>query len=370
MAPHIPSERASEPERSLERESAIAPDAEFVDRYSRQILFAGIGREGQQRLRTSHVAVVGCGALGSAQAILLARAGVGRLTLVDRDYVEGSNLQRQLLFTEDDAEQGRPKALAAADAIRTANSSIVVEAAVEDVTSENVERILSGAAVLLDGTDNFETRYLINDFAVAHSVPWIYGAAVGSAGVSFTVRPGMTACLECVFGERPAGLVETCDTVGVLGWAVTAIGSVQVSECVKLLVGAEERLRATLLSLDLWQNEFRQIRRPPPDPNCRACARRDFVYLRGERRATITLCGRDSVQIHERSRPIAFAELQARLAPHGRVRYNDYALRFWSNEPGVAAGFELTVFPNGRAIIKGTTDTALARSLYARYIGS
>ena len=334
------------------------------ERYSRQILFSGIGRSGQERLAAARVAVVGCGATGSAIAALLARSGVGTLRIVDRDYVEPSNLQRQTLFNESDAAESLPKAIAAARHIASFNSQIVVEPRVADLTPANIEEQLDGIDLILDGTDNFETRYLVNDFAVARNRPWIYAAAVGSYCATLNVLPAKTACLACVFPESPRGTVETCETAGILNSAVNLVGSIAASEALKLLVGAEERMRRTLLSWDVWFNERAEIGASQPRTGCRCCGERDFVHLEGEGRPHITLCGRNSVQIHERDRPIDFGELSQRLEPHGTVRHNDFVLKFW-REP-----YEMTLFPDGRAIIKGTTDTAAARSLYARYVGS
>jgi adenylyltransferase/sulfurtransferase len=336
----------------------------FEERYSRQVLFAGIGPEGQQRLAAAQVAIVGCGATGSALAALLARAGVGRLRIIDRDYVEPSNLQRQSLFDEADAAESLPKAVAAARKIAAFNSDIVVEPRIADLTPGNVGELLAGIGLILDGTDNFETRYLLNDYAVKNSLPWIYAAAVGSYGVTLTVLPGETACLACVFPESPRGAFATCDTAGILNSAVNVVAGIEATEALKLLVGARERLRRTLLSFDLWSNERSEISTTRPRADCRACGARDFIHLAGEGRPHITLCGRNSVQIHERQRPIDFAELSERLKPHGAVRHNEFVLKF-RREP-----YEMTLFPDGRAIIKGTTDPAVARSLYARFIGS
>ena len=333
-------------------------------RYSRQELFAGIGPEGQQKLRSARVAMVGCGATGSAAAGLLARAGVGSLRIVDRDYVEPSNLQRQSLFDEQDAAESVPKAIAAARKIAAFNSEIVVEPEVADLTPANAERLLAGAQLILDGTDNFETRYLINDWAVKTGVPWIYAAAVGSYAVTMNVLPGETACLACLFPEPPRGTVETCDTAGILNPAAQLAASLEAAEAVKWLVGAGDRLRRTLLSWDVWTNQRSEIDASRPRMDCRVCGAGDFVHLAGHGRPHITLCGRNSVQIHERQRPIDFAEMTRRLEPHGRVRHNQFVLKFWRDD------YEMTLFPDGRAIIKGTTDTAVARSLYARYVGS
>jgi len=337
---------------------------ELYERYSRQVLFRGVGAEGQRRLATARVAIVGCGATGSAVASLLARAGVGTIRIIDRDYVEPSNLQRQTLFDEADAQQSLPKAIAAARRIAAFNSQIVVEPKVADLTPDNVEGLLEEAGLVLDGTDNFETRYLVNDYAVKNGVPWIYAAAVGSYGVTANVLPGTTACLACLFPDSPQGTFETCETAGILNSAVNLVASIEASEALKLLVGAMDRVRRTLLSFDVWSNERAEVGAAEPRTGCRACGERDFIHLAGEGRPHITLCGRNSVQIHERHRPVDFGEMNERLKPHGTVRHNDFVLKFW-HEP-----YEMTLFPDGRAIIKGTTDTGVARSLYARYVGS
>jgi len=349
--------RAGDPPRSG---SASALD----ERYSRQILFRGIGAEGQRKLAAARVAVVGCGATGSALAGLLARAGVGTLRIIDRDYVEPSNLQRQSLFDEKDAAESLPKAIAAARKIAAFNSGIVIEPKVEDLVPANIESLLEGMSLILDGTDNFETRYLINDYAVEHSVPWVYSAAVGSYAVTLNIVPGETSCLACIFPDSPRGMVETCETSGILNSAVNLVASVAATEALKFLVDGFSNLRRTLLSFDVWTNEHAEISAANPRPACRACGERDFVHLAGEGRPHITMCGRNSVQIHERQRPIDFAEMDRRLQPHGAVRHNDFVLKFWRDP------YEMTLFPDGRAIIKGTTDTAVARSLYARYVGS
>jgi molybdopterin/thiamine biosynthesis adenylyltransferase len=337
---------------------------EHDERYSRQILFQGVGREGQKRLAMAQVAVVGCGATGSAVASLLARSGVGSIRIIDRDYVEASNLQRQTLFDESDAKESLPKAIAAARRIAAFNSQIVIEPQVADLTPENAESLLQGVQLILDGTDNFETRYLVNDFAVRQGVPWIYAAAVGSYGATLNVLPGMTACLACIFPDLPQGTFETCETSGILNSAVNLVASVEATEALKLLVGAEDKVRRTLLSFDVWTNERAEIKASRPRSGCRACGQRDFVHLEGEGRPHITLCGRNSVQIHERHRAVNFSEMNERLKPHGTVRHNDFVLKFWRDP------YEMTLFPDGRAIIKGTTDPGIARSLYARFVGS
>jgi adenylyltransferase/sulfurtransferase len=336
----------------------------FEGRYSRQILFPGIKPEGQRKLSAARVTIVGCGATGSCVASLLGRAGVGHLRIVDRDYVEPSNLQRQILFDENDAAESLPKAIAASRKISAFNSEVSVKAEVADLTPENVDALLGEADLILDATDNFETRYLINDFAVKNNRPWIYAAAVAAYAVTMNVLPGETACLSCIFPAPPQGAVETCDTAGILNSAASLVASIQATEALKLLVGATEKLRRTLLSFDLWSNDRAEIAAGHPRPDCPTCGRHEFVYLAGKGRAQITLCGRNSVQIHERHRPVNFTEMTARLQPHGQVKHNDFVLKFWK-EP-----YELTLFPDGRAIIKGTTDTAIARSLYARFIGS
>jgi adenylyltransferase/sulfurtransferase len=337
---------------------------ELDDRYSRQVLFKEIGLEGQQRLAGARVALVGCGATGSALALLLARSGVGRLRIVDRDYVEPSNLQRQSLFDESDARESFPKALAAARQIARFNSQVAVEPHVADLTPANAADLLGNVDLILDGTDNFETRYLINDYAVKNTVAWIYSAAVGSYAVTLNVLPGETACLACVFPDPPHGMVQTCETAGILNSAVNLVASLAATEALKLLVGARSRMRRSLLSWDVWNNERAEVAALRPRAGCRACGEKKFIHLAGEGRPHITLCGRNSVQIHERQRLVDFGEMQKRLEPHGTVRHNEFVLKFW-HEP-----YEMTLFPDGRAIIKGTTDTAIARSLYARYVGS
>jgi molybdopterin/thiamine biosynthesis adenylyltransferase len=337
---------------------------ELEERYSRQVLFPGIGREGQSRLAAARVALVGCGATGSALASLLARAGVGTLRIIDRDYVEPSNLQRQSLFDEADAAEALPKAIAAARRISAFNSQIVIEPRVSDLVPANIEALLEGMQLVLDGTDNFETRYLINDFAVKAALPWIYTAAVGSYGITMNVLPGKTACLACLFPDPPRGAFETCETAGILNSAANLAASIAATEAIKLLVRADAQVRRTLLSFDVWRNQRAEVNAASPRPGCRACGERDFIHLAGEGRPHITLCGRNSVQIHERHRPVDFLEVSARLQPHGPVRHNDFVLKFWPQP------YEMTLFPDGRAIIKGTTDTAVARSLYARYVGS
>src|SRR5437763_8552411 len=288
----------------------------FYERYYRQVLFAPIGPEGQKRVRQSKVAVVGCGAIGASTCTLLARAGVGTLRIIDRDYVESSNLQRQLLFDEEDARQSFPKSEAAARKLATINSEVAVEPFVRDLTPQTVH-LLEGIDLVLDCTDNFETRYLINDFAVKHGVAWIYAAAVGSYAVTMNVLPGETACLACIFPEPPRGTFATCETAGILNSAANLVASLQVTEAVKFLVGARERLRRTWLALDVGTNVRSEISSAHPRSDCRVCVHRIFEHLEGKAHPQITLCGRNSVQLHELERPVDFPEVSSRLATHG-----------------------------------------------------
>jgi len=343
------------------------------EKYSRQILFAGIGEAGQERLLQASAVLVGCGALGTVVANLLVRAGVGGLRIIDRDFVEPSNLQRQTLFDEADARDALPKAIAAERRLRAINSGVEIEGMVADVTPKNVAELFSGCALILDGTDNFETRLLVNDAAISLGMPWIYAAAVGSYGVTMTIRPGQTACLACLVegGNDSAalgpayGIEATCDTVGVLGGAAGAIASIEATEAIKLLAGKPEALHDRLVSCDVWTGKFQSIR-VARNSECRACARREFTFLNGDAQPHITMCGRDSVQIHERSRRLDLGDLGRRLATAAAddVRSNDFLLRCR------IPPYELTVFADGRAIVKGTQDPAVARSLYARYISA
>src|SRR5947209_3400552 len=260
----------------------IIRSVNFSDRYSRQILFPGIGPEGQKKLAQSKVAIVGCGATGACVSGLLARAGVGSLRIIDRDYVEPSNLQRQVLFDEADAAESLPKAVAAARKIAAFNSGIQVEAKVADLTPENIEALLEDNSLILDATDNFETRYLINDFAVKHKRAWIYAGAVASHAVTMNVLPGETACLSCIFPAPPQGTVETCDTAGILNAAVNLVGSIQAAEALKFLVGDTVNLRRTLLSFDVWSNERSEIAAGHPRAECQTCGQREYVYLAGK----------------------------------------------------------------------------------------
>ena len=338
-------------------------------RYSRQILFEEIGTAGQERLLRSRVVIVGCGALGTVQAEALTRAGVGRLRLIDRDFIEESNLQRQTLFTEEDVREGLPKAVAARRRLQAINSSTAVEDRVEDLNYRNAESLLEGSDCILDGTDNFEARFLLNDVSQKQRIPWIYGAAVGSEGLTMTIVPGRTPCLRCVFeSPPPPGTTPTCDTAGVLAPAVNLVASLQVAEALKILTGRLERVNRSLVSLDVWRNTWRpvEIQSSRTDSDCPACHLGRYDFLEGERESLAAiLCGRDSVQISQApGKHLDFPQLGRRLEPLGSVSYNRFLLRFRLNE------IEIAVFADGRSIVKGTRDPQEARSLYSRYIGN
>lgn len=337
------------------------------DRYSRQILFAGIGSVGQSRLLGARAAIIGCGALGSAHAEAMARAGVGHLRIVDRDFVEASNLQRQTMFIESDARERLPKAVACAKRIALINSEIEAEAEVLDVNNSNIETLIKDCDVVLDGTDNFSTRYLINDACVKHKVNWIYGAAVGSYGVTMTVRPHVTPCLRCVFEEAPpVGSSPTCDTAGVIMPIISVVAAVQVTEALKLLTGKIEKLHNSLMQFDVWSNEWRRIALKEPLPECVTCGLGKYETLEAESGDfAASLCGRNAVQVSpQRPTLVDLKALSEKLRPHGEVKVNDYLLRCTVGE------YELTIFKDARTIIRGTDDVSTARSLYAKYIGT
>ena len=336
------------------------------DRYSRQILFSGIGDEGQRRLLAARILVIGCGALGSAHAESLARAGVGHLRIVDRDFVEPSNLQRQTMFTESDAQNRLPKAVAAANHLREINSTVEVEPHIVDVNHSNIEQLIDGCDVVLDGTDNFAIRYLINDACVKHETNWIYGAAVGSYGVTMTIRPHVTACLRCVFEEAPpAASAPTCDTAGVIMPIINIVSAVQVAEAFKLITGRLEDLHGSLMQFDVWRNEWRRIGAGTRRADCTTCGLALYETLSSASEGAAVLCGRDAIQISP-AQPtrINFSSLAERLRRAGEVKFNEYLLRFKTGK------FELTVFQDARSIIRGTDEIAVARSLYAKYIGT
>jgi molybdopterin-synthase adenylyltransferase len=337
------------------------------ERYSRQILFPEIGRKGQQRLLEARVLLVGCGALGAAHAEMLARAGVGHLRIVDRDFVEYTNLQRQTLFKESDAAERLPKAIAAKARIAEINSEIVVDEHVADVNNSNVESLIDGVDLVLDGTDNFQVRYLLNDACVKHRVTWIYGAAVSSYGTTMTVRPNETPCLRCIFDEMPdAGSSPTCDTAGVIMPIIATVSATQVAEALKILVGDVDSLHRSLLQFDVWANDRQRIKLGGPSADCRCCGQGlyDFLDAEGQDFAAV-LCGRNAVQIAPSGGTnIDLAALAKRISSLADVKENKYLVRF------IIDGREVTVFADGRAIIKGIEDVAAARSLYARYIGT
>ncbi len=339
----------------------------MLERYSRQILFSGIQQVGQERLAQSHAVIIGCGALGALQAEMLARAGVKNLRIIDRDFIEASNLQRQIMFEESDVAERLPKAIAAQNRITRINSDIAVDARVVDVNYTNIEELIHDADVVLDGTDNFETRYVLNDAAVKLGKTWIYGAAVGSYGVQMTIRPQQTPCLRCVFPEAPApGTSPTCDTAGVILPIIATIVSYQVTEALKILTGQFDKLHGKLLQFDLWEHRVTQIKLGPPEHDCPTCARRDFTFLTPHAgQLVLSLCGRNAVQISPAQHTkLDLTQLAARLSNSGEVSYNRHLLKFASE------GYELTIFPDARGIIKGTDDLTLARSLYAKFIGA
>ncbi|MBM3129264.1 MAG: thiazole biosynthesis adenylyltransferase ThiF [Chloroflexi bacterium] len=336
------------------------------ERYSRQTIFAPLGEAGQAGLLSARVVIIGCGANGSVMASTLARAGVGALVLADRDFVELKNLQRQILFDEDDVARGTPKAIAAAEKLRRANSSIQIEGRVTDVNAENIEDLIAGATLVLDGTDNFETRFLINDACVKHSIPWIYAGAVASYGMTMTIVPRETACLRCVFTRAPApGALPTCDTAGILPPIVNVIASIASAEAIKFIASAGTR-NAGIINVDLWDNSFESFalaRRA----DCPVCAQNQFEYLDGARGGTMTafLCGRNAIQVNPgRGHALDLASLADRLRGVGKISLNEYLLKLSIDN------YQLTIFPDARAIIQGTDDATVARSLYAKYVGT
>lgn len=336
------------------------------ERYSRQILFPEIGANGQKRLSDSCVFLVGCGALGAAHAEMLARAGVGKLRIVDRDFVEFTNLQRQTLFKESDAAERLPKAVAAKNRIAEINSEIEVEAIIADINHSNIEALIEGCDLVLDGTDNFQVRYLLNDACVKHSKIWIYGAAVSSYGTTMTIIPGETPCLRCIFDEMPeAGSAPTCDTAGVIMPIIATVSATQVAEALKILVGDRDTLHGSLMQFDIWANDRQRIKLGPPTPECKTCGQRIFEFLDAETNEfSAVLCGRNAVQIAPpQTTRIALSSLAEKLKNITEVKQNEYLVRFNSGE------YEVTVFADGRAIIRGTDDVTTARSLYAKFVG-
>lgn len=344
-----------------------------LDRYSRQMLLPFVGRDGQARLAAAHAMLIGCGALGCPVADMLIRAGVGTLTIIDRDLVELSNLQRQTLFTESDARTALPKAEAAAARLRLVNSAVRIHAIVEDFSADNALRILRPhptPGVLIDATDNFQTRYLINDAAVSLNIPLIYGGAVGTSGMSLSILPNQTACLRCLFPDAPApGTTPTCDTAGVLGPITSLIASLQAAEAIKVLLGRVDLLSTSLQSFDLLSNTHAKIDlRQAKRTDCPCCGLRQFEHLEAAAEADRTLCGQGAVQIQGRA-DVDLVHLHARLTRIGTFALSESTLRGTISDDAITP-IELTIFADGRAIIKGTTDHAHARSIYARYIGT
>jgi len=343
-------------------------NAADLERYSRQMRFAGIGRVGQEKIAASRVTICGCGALGTVLANNLVRSGVGFVRIVDRDFIELSNLQRQVLFDEADVAENLPKAEAAARKLRQINSAVTVEAVVADIDRTNIEELCRDADLIMDGTDNFEVRYLINDTAVKLNKPWVFGGAIGSNGQTMTIIPGQTPCLRCVFEASPGpGEVGTCETAGVLAPTVNIIASLQAAEALKLLVGKYDAINRELFTIDIWENTTRRHKIAPllGKVNCPCCQRREFEWLEGAHGSqTTTLCGRNAVQVSLRSATkLNFDDMAKQLGQSGNVSHNKFMLKFDVEE------YQFTVFPDGRAIIKGTSDTDKARILYAKYIG-
>jgi len=337
------------------------------ERYSRQILFSEIGKAGQEKLQKARVLILGCGALGASHAEMLSRAGVGNLKIVDRDFVEFTNLQRQTLFKESDAAERIPKAIAAKTRIAEINSEVNVDAIVADVNRSNVESLIADVDLVIDGTDNFQIRYLLNDACVKHGKTWIYGAAVSSYGTTMTIVPGETPCLRCIFEEMPdAGSSPTCDTAGVIMPIIATVSAVQVAEAIKLIVGDTAALHRSLMQFDIWQNDRHAIKLGGPSPDCKACGQRVFEFLDAESQEfAAVLCGRNAVQIAPPNQTaFDLGAFGSKIGGLSGVKQNDYLVRFSID------GNEITVFRDGRAIINGTDDVSFARSLYARYVGT
>jgi adenylyltransferase/sulfurtransferase len=367
-APNVPDVPDTSTDTTVASDNAFAARGLTAEqRYTRQTLFAGLGRAGQERLIRSRVLIAGCGALGSVLANSLARAGVGYLRLVDRDFVEGNNLQRQVLYDEHDALEGLPKAIAAKQALGRINSLVTVDAHVADITSDSIEPLLDGIDVVLDGSDNFEVRYLLNDACVKAGIPWIYSGVIAAYGVTMTILPGETACLRCVFPDRPLpGTTPTCDTAGVLNGIVGVITGMASTEAIKLLAGSDRLVRG-LTWIDLWENTFERVELPRM-PDCPTCGLGHYEYLDAPLdESGVSLCGRNAVQVRPPQGTAAALDLGAladRLRPAGEVASNEFLQRLRVD------GYEVTVFPDARAIIKGTDDPAVARTIYARYVGA
>jgi len=346
-----------------------------LSRYHKQILFTGVGREGQQRLADSHVLLVGCGALGCVLADALVRAGVGRVRIVDRDFVELSNLQRQILFDEQDVADHLPKVIAAERRLRRVNSEIEIEAIVADVDWSNIGQFADGVSLILDGTDNFEIRYLINDFSLQSGIPWIFTGCTGSTGQVMPVFPGDSACLRCLMpSPPPPGSTETCDTAGVLGPAVNVVASFQAAQAMKILTGHSDRVDRKLTIIDVWTGSFRQVdvSKLRDSSQCPACQNGERLWLNGSQKSSSTiLCGRNAVQVTPPEKIVlSLPDVARRLQASGEVMANPFLVRVKVSELHGENPIEMTVFPDGRTIIRGTEDPVLARTLYARYIGT
>jgi len=336
----------------------------MIDRYSRQVFFPGIGENGQKKLGNSSVAIVGCGALGTVIAAILVRAGIGRIKIIDRDFIEYHNLQRQVLFDEDDIKNQLPKAVAAEKHLRKVNSAIEIQGVVADVNYSNIEKLVSGVDLILDGLDNRETRFLINDVALKYKIPWVYGGAISSYGMTMNIIPGETPCLRCMWhGTTERGLAMTCDTAGVIAPAPFIIGSLQSTEAIKILIGAED-INRDLISIDVWTGDFKhfKIARNSDCPSCQG--KYEFLDAQFGTRTT-SLCGQNAVQVlNPGLKDISFKQLEVRLKAVGKVHYNEFMLNF------MVDGKEIVIFPDGRAIVKNTADESLARGLYTKYIGA
>jgi len=334
-----------------------------IDRYSRQVLFPGIGEEGQRKLGNSCAVVIGCGALGTVIAASLVRAGVGKVRIIDRDFIEYHNLQRQVLFDEEDVKNQLPKAVAAERHLKKVNSSIKIEGIVADVNYTNIEKFVRDSDVILDGLDNLETRFLINDVSLKHKIPWVYGGAISSSGMTMNIIPSKTPCLRCVHPEVPSGArMLTCETAGIISPAPFIIGSLQSAEAIKILVGAEE-INRDLIMIDVWRGKFSRFKIGHRD-DCLTCQGK-YEFLEGKfGTKTTSLCGQNAVQvINPEVGEVSFERLAAHLKPVGEVSYNEFMLRFGVDN------HEMVIFPDGRAIVKNTDDESLARGLYAKYIG-
>lgn len=337
-------------------------------RYARQVRYAPLNEEGQRRLLASRVLICGCGALGTVAANTLVRAGVGHVRVVDRDFIELNNLQRQMLFDEDDLRADLPKAVAAATKLRKINSTVEIEPIVADVDYTNIESLAEGVDCIVDGTDNFETRFLINDASLKLGVPWVYGGCLGAEGQTMTIVPGVTACLRCLIPEPPdTGAAPTCDTAGILAAIIGVIASYEAMEAIKILSGNRQDVSRVLTVIDMWENRVRQVKLDGlrESSDCPAC-RGEYPWLTGARRSSsAVLCGRNAVQLTpSAAQRLSLPALADKLAKAGRVSHNAFLLRLAVDD------YLLTIFPDGRAIIGGTEDVATARSVYARYIGS